>query len=738
MIKIGDKEFRNLEEQVSFLSTREQLSMLGLKLQAILTDINDLPPLAEDYQVYAVGLEPPYEYFVFLNGSCRSLGVFPLAGPPGVPGDEGKQGPIGPQGPQGKQGAQGIAGPAGKGIGVDKITAIDLAVGDTAVTYDGTNGATLVKQGEITAGGTTYKVDIDDKIPIIPGANVTIAASSDGKHIVISAAGGGSSTPMEIVTIAPGLSGTVTQDQIDKIAASSKLCAVESNHEIYWRMDDQHTVGTMGYAHICYENGKFIQKNITFNIGARTWVKIVKDATTVNGKSGAVSLVAGDNVTITEDGNTITISATGGGGSGSASDGFNNLKALNLTPTTYQGTESPSGKFAFRGTGGYTLKDNSSGTIPTTIVQLPVVPGEGIRFAETADRKCEISATGGISKPKITLNTNDAISATNSFGRTYYAWGNVGANIIDAVAAGEYDVTIYDQTSGGGRYYCPLTGTNMTWIGEKLPAGDIAPSELVGWAFKAKESTTALSFWRDQWSKESAPSGTNYSVVEITTSQATLTNEQYNTLIASPFNKIKRNNIVYNLYQEDTAQLVYTANYFNNGDRITITKSSKKISRGSLSSLTNISPYVKNNLDYSTDNNTYALSAYQGKVLNDRLTALESGGGGSGGGGGGALYQHNIETQCDPSTQVYITVYTSDNTPLTSLTNWQAKFGTDKVYGGGYIIYSSEHYYPILYTQASGEGVKSYYKNDSSMSGGLTATYKWGGSGSWTDTVREV
>lgn len=531
MIKIGDKEFRNLEEQVGFLSTRMQLSMLGLQLQAILTDINDLPPSTEDYQVFAVGLEPPYEYFVFLNGSYRSLGVFPLAGPPGVPGDEGKQGPIGPQGPQGKQGAQGIAGPAGKGIGVDKITAIDLAVGDTAVTYDGTDGATLVKQGEINAGGTTYKVDVDDKIPIIPGANVTIAASPDGKHIVISAAGGGSSTPMEIVTITPGLNGTVSQAQMDKIAASSKLCAVESNHEIYWRMDDRHTVGTMGYTHLGYENGKFIQKNITFTIATNSWEKTTKDATTINGKSGAITLVAGSNVTISEDGNTITISATGGGG-------------------------------------------------------------------------------GGSTRPKITLNTSNGEPNTNDRGREYYTW-HVTAEQAAAIAAGEYDVTIYDQTSGGGYFYCPLTGSDMTWIGESIPneSSGTPPSDLTAWAFKGTAANTDIQFWHDRWNKNPTSSG--------------------------------------------------------------------------------------------------------------------------------KIYQHNIHTQCDPATEVFITVYTSNNTPLNSLTPWQNKFGYDKVYGGGYIMYS-ENYYPILYTQASGEGVKSYYKSDSSMSPGLTATYKWGGAGTWTDTVKEV
>lgn len=129
-----------------------------------------------------------------------------------------------------------------------------------------------------------------------------------------------------------------------------------------------------------------------------------------------------------------------------------------------------------------------------------------------------------------------------------------------------------------------------------------------------------------------AGGGAVYSVIEISTSQTVLTDEQYNTLIASPFNKIKSGNIICDLYQETSTELVYTANYFNNGYRVTVRKNTKAVTSGSLSSLTSISSYVKNSLDYNQSNTTYALSAYQGKVLNDRLIALENSGGGGGSG----------------------------------------------------------------------------------------------------------
>ena len=75
-------------------------------------------------------------------------------------------------------------------------------------------------------------------------------------------------------------------------------------------------------------------------------------------------------------------------------------------------------------------------------------------------------------------------------------------------------------------------------------------------------------------------------VITITSASGTLTQEVYNKIISSPFNKIKYLNKIYILQEENSTSYVYTSNYLTNGNRITITKSNRAISSGSLGALT--------------------------------------------------------------------------------------------------------------------------------------------------------
>ena len=527
MIKIGDKEFRNLEEQVGFLSTREQLSTLGLSLVGIVPDQNSLPQEAEERQVYAVGAEPPYEYFVYLSGVYSSLGVFPLAGPPGVPGDRGPQGPAGPVGAKGDKGNQGIAGPAGSGLGVNYVTDLVLSKGSsTSVSYNESTGAVLAKQGQIIAAGNTYDITVTDKIPIIAGDNINIGTNGTNDAIKVSA-----NVP---VTSVNGQTGTVV--------LSIPVATSDLTNDSHFITEDYHDPSKQDTL-VSGQNIKTINNqsilgpgNITISGGGGGTdtgfdnvreIQAADDQTTYNpdtkeylissGKADVfykdgtkttipyvqeIGLMAGDNITFTEEfvdnaNYRVKINATGGG---SASDGFNNLKELILTPSTYV-NNTPAGDFYFEGNGTFKLKDSSSSTgIESIKVQLPVSPGDGIIFDKTTDGNCEIKAADY--KPTITLETSAATQSTSHYGRVYYKFDVGNSNTATDIANGKYNVTIYDQTSGGGYYYCPLQGENMTFLGEETPnnASEAKPSSIVGWSFKAKESETVVGFWRDSLS----------------------------------------------------------------------------------------------------------------------------------------------------------------------------------------------------------------------------------------------
>lgn len=106
MLKFGNKEFRNLQEQVDknkddiqdFLKGKNVLNQFGIKVIGQVDSEGELPP-AEEYQgeygdTFAVGDEAPYDLYVFTRpfeddidtNHWFNIGQFPKPGPAGADG----------------------------------------------------------------------------------------------------------------------------------------------------------------------------------------------------------------------------------------------------------------------------------------------------------------------------------------------------------------------------------------------------------------------------------------------------------------------------------------------------------------------------------------------------------------------------------------------------------------------------------------------------------------------------
>ena len=137
MLKYGNKEIRNLQEQVyknqqDIASIQEGTYVLdefGIKVVGEVESLEDLPTVEEykeaheDWEygdAYAVGTEAPYALYILTRAGDEiqvdhwfDIGEFPAPGPQGPQGAQGPQGPQGRQGERGDTGATGAQGPAG-------------------------------------------------------------------------------------------------------------------------------------------------------------------------------------------------------------------------------------------------------------------------------------------------------------------------------------------------------------------------------------------------------------------------------------------------------------------------------------------------------------------------------------------------------------------------------------------------------------------------------------------------
>ena len=730
MIKIGDKNFRNLEEQVDFLTERQFLSTLGLKLQGFVATKEELPEDPENLQVFGVGANAPYEYFVYLNNAYFSLGVFPLEGRPGVPGDKGERGERGPAGPQGEQGPQGIAGQSGSGL--DQITSITMgAAGRQTVYYDTTDGAQFIADGNISGRNNLFQYFASKiRLPIFPGNGINIDVNENGTAIIIKTDGGTSQPVLNIVVVSAGANGTVTEEQLALLNQNDVLPLIKSNNELYYKMDDQHMPGTLGFSHIGYENGAFVLKNITVTISTRAWTKTTNNmtsingetgaftlgenlnlengvisgtntVTTVNGHTGSVNLVAGNNVTIEDNGGTLTIGANGGGGGGGGTDkGFDNLSSLTIAASQYASPSSAAGPFYFKGSGTAQWKDGSPATsIPEIGVQLGCKPGDGISFravGEGAGASCEIGLTDlavldlgtfetfPVTSQTLTDEQAELIEQHNySFikFRDSKGWNN-GAAELDV-----YCVPVDNAIGHGGITYKSITTQGNTYtvgITVERTSGNV-------WGLKRYGITkTATS--------NGYPNGITpvFSIVlpkDVTFPyNGTLTDEQKELLTTFPI----RSQVIDVQIGATNDLPDYNTHYLCSNDFI-------DAQHGAYGSTYWAQYDDTKKIKVKFDHNTFTNKTYT-------ISLVETSGGG---GGGASTYMHIIQIGDNSSNNVYFNLTTTNPTEYT-YASLVEKLGGKRLYGQGRALVSNKGY-PVAYMVFAASTTGSfgvYYYNE--------------------------
>ena len=270
MLKFGNKEFRNLQEQVlknmsdiqDIIEGNALLASFGIKVVGQVGSASDLPEPATyegDYgDAYLVGTQAPYSYYIFTRAfegqeqpSWFDLGQFPVPGPQGPKGDKGDTGeaatmsvgtvstntlspgqkahvainssgtsgnktisfvfdiPQGPQGVQGQKGDKGNAGPQGpRGIQGEK--------GDPGNLYTilgKVNSASYLPNPYNTSRTGAYLVGIQAPYDVY----VIIGTGSDLEWINLGPIAT-TSMPVHVLTADYATKGTVNQMTLQDIA----------------------------------------------------------------------------------------------------------------------------------------------------------------------------------------------------------------------------------------------------------------------------------------------------------------------------------------------------------------------------------------------------------------------------------------------------------------------------------------------------------------------------------------
>ena len=266
MLNFGNKEFRNLQEQVlknmRDITTIEEgatvVAEFGIKVVGQVTDKALLPEnyTGEYGDAYIVGEAdvPPYDMYVWTRsfiGEARdkwlSIGQFPNPGPQGPQGEQGIEGPVGPEGPQGTQGPIGPQGPKGD-VGPQGIQGIQGPKGDPgrAFTIIGTY-ANIESLPDVSTVEDGSAVLVGETAPY----ELYVLVSQPEREWVLT----GLFTPEYETIFLKGESGTLSANDYNKLM-SSPLNVIELDGEIYRLNDKLKTNGVVEYSHTSYNRNK--------------------------------------------------------------------------------------------------------------------------------------------------------------------------------------------------------------------------------------------------------------------------------------------------------------------------------------------------------------------------------------------------------------------------------------------------------------------------------------------------
>ena len=479
MIDSHRRNLANLETTVELLNARAEFSTLGFNLKGFVSSFNNLPSTPEENDTYGVGTTTPYTFWVYSNNNWVSLGLFPLPGPKGNPGDKGEDGKIGPVGPKGQKGDQGAVGPAGSGLGVNYVTDLVLSKGEsTSVSYNNTTGVALAKQGQIIAAGNTYDITVTDKLPIIPGDNINIYTNGANNAIKI-----GAKVPV-----------TSVNGQKGDVRLSIPTDTSDLTNNAHFVTEDYHDPSKQNTL-VSGQNIKTINNQSILGSGNITISGGSSGVSSVNGHTGAINIVGGTNVSIDDSNGTLTINASGGGGSGTDT-GFDNVREIQAADehTTYN----PDTKEYVISSGKADIfyKDGTKTTIPY-VQEIGLIAGDNITFTEefidNTNWRLKINATGGGSSNvqqtngfypyKVAVVESPTVGSTYSYDNTKVTYPSgcsffYGQMIIDTKGA-IYNVIgstmckcVYVPQGGGGSGSATLYQHTITYSSSKFNERD--------------------------------------------------------------------------------------------------------------------------------------------------------------------------------------------------------------------------------------------------------------------------